>query len=90
MTLLALLKRAFAQIDQFAGERLTYQQLSQLDPHLLEDIGLRLEDRRVVPLHNDLPDPQPTPAKTGTSRPLAVSQRCSEPKLQTPLPDGGG
>ncbi len=48
MTLLSLLKAAFDRVQQGASNHLAYQQLRELDPHLLNDIGLRLEAGRVV------------------------------------------
>ena len=51
MIFFAFVKRALARIDQHATERLTYQQLRHLDPHLLEDIGLKLDGQQVIELH---------------------------------------
>ena len=49
MTLLGLLAAAYNRTRQAAAARSAYRDLRELDPRLLRDIGLRLEQGRVFP-----------------------------------------
>ncbi|MEH6650197.1 MAG: hypothetical protein V7707_09260 [Motiliproteus sp.] len=56
MTLISLITCALSRINRRASEHLTYQQVRHLPPHLLSDIGLKLENNRVVPLQGVVTD----------------------------------
>lgn len=57
MTLISLITCALSRINRRASEHLTFQQVRHLPPHLLSDIGLKLENNRVVPLQGVVADP---------------------------------
>ncbi|WP_421864614.1 hypothetical protein [Motiliproteus sp.] len=86
MILFSFVKRALSQLDRRATENLSYQQLSRLDPRLLEDIGLKLEDGRVIEL-NPSASPAADIPQAADSRAKATA--AVEPKL-APEPQAGG
>lgn len=55
MTLLPLIKLAFQRSRAIYVERALYFKLSALEPHLLEDMGLRLENGKVTSLDTATP-----------------------------------
>ncbi|MCW8885789.1 MAG: hypothetical protein OQK12_11120 [Motiliproteus sp.] len=48
MTLLALIRQLYARSRAVYVERALYHKLSAMEPHLLQDVGLKLENGKVV------------------------------------------
>ncbi|MEH6473145.1 MAG: hypothetical protein V7752_18060 [Halopseudomonas sp.] len=90
MFLLSLLQRTFQRIDQRASEHLTQQQLRKLDPHLLEDIGFKLDGNRVLPLHPVLPSAHQSAALLATPEAATTAQPEIEHSILSPQPKGSG
>ncbi|RDE25236.1 hypothetical protein DV711_06710 [Motiliproteus coralliicola] len=86
MILFSFVKRALNQLDRRATDSLSYQQLSRLEPRLLEDIGLKLEDGRVVELNPTAsPAAEIQPPESGN-----CSQTVAAASQLEPEPQGGG
>lgn len=85
MILFTFVKRALKQLDRRATDNLSYQQLSRLEPRLLEDIGLKLENGRVVDLNPAASSAADLPAKTCSKQPKPSDLSVS----LAPEPQGG-
>ncbi|OMH39103.1 hypothetical protein BGP75_05205 [Motiliproteus sp. MSK22-1] len=82
MTLLGLLAATYSRTRQAVAARSAYRDLRELDPRLLRDIGLRLEQGRVFPMTgvNELA-PEDSSSKQAKTAPAATLEPVSEKKL---------
>lgn len=53
MLMISLLKNVFSYIQTTAAEKAAYRELSRLDPYLLEDMGIRLQQGKVISLREE-------------------------------------
>ncbi len=83
MTLISLFKTAFDRSRAVYAERALYHKLSALDAHLLEDMGLKLEDGRVISTRQE---PLVSIAESKTQEP----ENHREKHYQSDLKGAGG
>lgn len=88
MILFSAVKHFCLRLDRVASEHLTQQQLRRLEPRLLDDIGLRLENGRVVAIDavGQKPHSVPLPIAVGG---VETSTDVTAQGLQAE-PEGGG
>lgn len=78
MTLLPFIKQAFERSRAAYVEHALYHKLSSLEPHLLEDMGLKLENGKVVSVHDHQQEVTKPQNQVSRSQSGADFQDCCE------------